>query len=155
MQALKYAHLLLKYRPRSEYEIRERLIKRFFNKNEIEETITKLKNLNLIDDLNFAKFWINYRLTTNPKSKFYIENELKQKGLAKEIILRAVKDFDNFIDKETAYKLARKKLGSLISLDDPLAKKRRLYSYLKRRGYSYRIIKDIMVELLGEEQSEE
>ena len=150
MTAYKYIQLLLKYRPRPENEIRERLLKRGYSEGEISEVIGKLKDLNLIDDLNFARFWINYRLVNNPKSRFLIESELKRKGISQDIITQAFGEREDFDERLLTYKVAEKKYRSLKNISDPLVKKRRLYSYLQRRGFNYGMIKEVMQNILGE-----
>ena len=150
MTAYKYAQLLLKYRPRSEHEIRERLLRRGYEKKEISEVIKKLKDLNLIDDWSFSRFWINYRLCNSPKSKFFIKRELEIKGVSQELITQALRERKDFDEKLLAYELAQKKYRSLKNISDPLVKKRRIYSYLQRRGFSYEMIREVVQNILGE-----
>ncbi|MDP8233778.1 MAG: regulatory protein RecX [Candidatus Saelkia tenebricola] len=144
MDSFRYVQLLLKYRPRSEYEIRSRLKIRGYEDEEIKEVINKFKKLDLIDDFNFAKFWINFRVSHNPKSMFYIEMELKKKGLSDEIIKKTFEEFKNIDEKDLAFRLIEKKVRNLGKVKDPLVKERRLYAYLQRRGFKYGLIKELM-----------
>ncbi len=144
MDLFGYVQLLLKYRPRSEHEIRERLKSRGYDAEEIEKAILKLSRLDLINDFNFAKYWINYRLAINPKSQFYIGMELKRKGVSDEVIKEVFETFESIDDKELASKLFEKKIKSLEKIKDEQIKKRRAYSYLIRRGFKYGLIKELM-----------
>jgi len=131
------AYYYLSYRPRSEGEIRQWLHKRGFPKEVAEKTIARLRQQNLSDDLAFAQFWKDNRLSFRPKSKRLIKKELGDKKVDAEIIEQVTKDID---DEEIAYKLASGRLPSLAHLDYPNFY-RRLASYLAYRGFSYEVIK--------------
>lgn len=89
------------------------------------------------DDLAFAQFWKDNRLSFRPKSKRLIERELRDKRVDAEIIEQVTKDID---DEEIAHKLGSSRLGSLAHLDYPNFY-RRLSSYLAYRGFNYQVIK--------------
>jgi regulatory protein len=131
------AYYYLSYRPRSEGEIRQWLRKRGFPNDVAEKTIAKLREQNLSDDLAFAQFWKENRLSFRPKSKRVIKRELRDKKIDAEIIEQVTKDID---DEEIAYKLGSSRLPALAHLDYPDFY-RRLSSYLAYRGFSYEVIK--------------
>ncbi len=143
MEALKYAYILLKYRPRSEKEMEERLFMRGYKSAQIKKTLSRLKELDLISDLRFARFWINYRLTCNTRSKFFIEIELKKKGLESEIIRQAFSEYGAIQEEDVCLKLARKKWMSLNKVEGHIKKQRRLYLYLLRRGFKPSLVRAI------------
>ena len=134
---LNTAYHYLSYRPRSEGEIRQWLHRRGFANEVAEKTIVKLREQNLIDDLTFAQFWKDNRLSFRPKSKRLIKKELRDKKVAAEIIEQVTKDID---DEEIAYKLGSSRMPALAHLDYPDFC-RRLSSYLAYRGFSYEVIK--------------
>jgi regulatory protein len=84
-KARNYAFLLLKYRPRSEYEIRWRLKRKKFDEAVIKETISFLKEREFIADEGFTRAWIESRLK-KPLGLNRIRSELKLKGIDKQII---------------------------------------------------------------------
>lgn len=131
------AYYYLSYRPRSEGEIRQWLHKRGFSNEVAEKTIARLREQNLSDDLAFAQFWKDNRLSFRPKSKRLIKKELRDKKVDAEIVAQVTQDID---DEETAHKLGSSRLPSLAHLDYP-AFYRRLSSYLAYRGFSYEVIK--------------
>jgi regulatory protein len=131
------AYYYLSYRPRSEGEIRQWLHKRGFASEVAEAAITKLREQNFSDDLAFAQFWKDNRLSFRPKSKRLIERELREKKIEAEIIEQVTNDID---DEEIAYKLGSGRLPALAHLDYPHFC-RRLSSYLAYRGFSYQVIK--------------
>lgn len=143
------AYYYLSYRPRSEGEMRQWLHKRGFVKEVTEKTLARLREQNLTDDLAFAQFWKENRLSFRPKSKRVIKRELRDKKIDTEIIDRVTGDID---DEQTAYKLASGRLPSLAHLDYP-AFYRRLSSYLAYRGFSYEVIKHT-ASLLWQEREE-
>ena len=143
------AYYYLSYRPRSEGEIRQWLRKRGFPAEVTETAIARLREQNLSDDLAFAQFWKENRLSFRPKSKRLIERELRDKRVDAEIIEQVTKDID---DEEIAYKLGSSRMPALAHLDYP-AFYRRLSSYLTYRGFSYEVIKRT-VSLLWQEREE-
>ncbi|MFC1860742.1 regulatory protein RecX [Chloroflexota bacterium] len=136
----------LRYRPRSEFEVRERLQRRGFNRDNIEAVIARLKEQGLIDDLAFAKFWMDNRDSFNPRSQRSIKLELKQKGVAGNIIDQV----DITDDTISAYRAAQGKVRNL-PMTDYRVFHRRLGEYLRRRGFGYEIINNI-VEQVWQEQ---
>ncbi len=151
MDALRYASILLKYRPRSYKELVQRLKKRGYPPEEIEQTMEKLVGAGVVDDFEFCKYWINYRLNYNPRSKKFLEMELKRKGVDEETILRAFSEFSGFKEQDLIRELAEHKLRLLRGITDREVKKRRLYGYLTRRGFGYSQIKDVISQIMKDE----
>lgn len=147
-RCLDAAYRYLSYRPRSEGEVRQRLHKHGFDEEAVGKTITKLKDQNLIDDLSFAQFWKDNRLSFKPKSKRLINRELRDKKVAVEIIEQVTKAID---DEGNAYKLGRSRMHILAHLDYPDFY-RRLSSYLGYRGFSYEVIKHTITLLWQEKE---
>lgn len=145
---LNAAYRYLSYRPRSEAEIRQWLHRRRFANEVAEKAIAQLRELNLSDDLAFAQFWKDNRLSFRPKSKRLIKKELRDKKVASEIIDQVTKDID---DEEIAYKLGSSRMPALAHLDYPDFY-RRLSSYLLYRGFSYQVIRDTAARLWQEKQ---
>jgi regulatory protein len=143
------AYYYLGYRPRSEGEVRQWLRKRGFANEVTEAAIAKLREQNLSDDLAFAQFWKDNRLSFRPKSRRSIEKELRDKKVASEIIEQVTNDID---DDQIAYKLGSSRLPSLAHLDYPDFR-RRLSSYLAYRGFSYEVIRNTVARLWREKQS--
>jgi regulatory protein len=137
----------LGFRPRSESEVRQRLRRRGFHGEIVEEVISKLRERQLIDDLAFAEYWRNNRLSFSPRSRRLIKLELRQKGVAAETVNEAVKDLD---DENSVYEAGLKKVRRF-SGSDYEDFRRSLYDYLRRRGFDYVTIK-CAVERLWQER---
>ena len=134
---------LLSYRPRSEKEVRERLGRRGFPPETVEETIARLKGQGLLDEGAFARFWKEGRETASPRSKRLIEQELLRKGIDPELAREAVQDLD---EDESALRAARKKARSLKGLDKETFRKK-MQSYLLRRGFSWEVARRTLLRL--------
>ncbi len=137
-------------RPRSEVEIRTRLSRHGFDTETIQKVLAELKKQGLVDDVAFAQFWRENRENFRPRSRRFMELELKQKGVDAEIIAEATIDVD---DDQGAYRAAQKKARSLSGLDYPSFRKR-MGSFLKRRGFDYELINRIIDRIWQEQSSE-
>jgi len=137
----------LSYRPRSEAELRERLHRRGFDGDNVEAAIARLREQGLVDDLAFAQFWKDNRESFSPRSQWLTRSELRQRGVANDIIDQMVAGID---DEDSAYRAALSRAHSL-PLSDYQSFRRRLGEYLKRRGFGYRVISHT-VERVWQEQ---
>jgi regulatory protein len=138
----------LSYRPRSEGEIRQCLRRRGFANDVVEQAVARLREQNLSDDLAFARFWKDNRLSFKPRSRRLIEKELRDKKVAAEIIEQVTADID---DEEIAYKLGSNQMPALAHLDYQ-GFCRRLSSYLHYRGFSYEVTRATTVRLWHDKQ---
>ncbi len=145
-RCLNAAFRYLAYRPRSEAELRERLGRRGFDGDTIEATLASLKEQRLVNDLAFAQFWKENRQFFSPRSQWLLRHELKQKGVATKVIDKVLADLD---ETESAYQAAITKARRL-SIADYDGFRRRLGEYLKRRGFGYGVIKDILKKVWEE-----
>ncbi len=136
----------LSYRPRSESELRERLYRRGFGDDSVEAVIARLKEQGLVDDAAFAQFWKDSRQSFNPRSQWLTGLELRQKGVAREIIDQTVGAID---DEGSAYRAALNKARSL-PLSDYQGFRHRLGGYLRRRGFNYEVINNTVKKIWQE-----
>jgi regulatory protein len=126
----------LSYRPRSEAELRQRLGRRGFDGDNVEAALARLKEQGLVNDLAFAQFWKDNRQSFRPRSQWLTRLELRQKGVAEDIIDQVVAQVD---DEDSAYRAALGKARRLPTADYK-SFRRRLGEYLKRRGFGYGVI---------------
>jgi len=139
----------LSYRLRSEAELRGRLHRRGFDGDNVEAALAKLKEQGLVNDLAFAQFWKDNRQSFRPRSQWLTRLELRQKGVAEDIIDQVVAEVD---DEDSAYRAAVGRARSLPTADYH-GFRRRLGEYLKRRGFSYGVISHT-VERVWQERGE-
>ncbi len=148
-RCLNVATHYLGYRPRSEFEVRERLQRRGYDDNTIGVVITKLKEQRLVDDMDFARFWKENRDSFSPRSQWLTRLELKQKGVPADIIDQVVDAID---DDDSAYRALQTKARGL-PYSDYQSFRRRLGEYLKRRGFSYGVINNALERMWQERGS--
>lgn len=138
----------LSYRPRSEAELRKRLSQRGFDNDSIEAVLKLLKQQALVDDVAFAQFWRDNRQSFRPRSRWLTKLELRQKGVAEDIIDQVVATID---DEDNAYRAAVTRLRSLPQTDYQNFR-RRLGEYLKRQGFSYGVINHTVRRMWHEQE---
>lgn len=139
----------LSYRPRSEKEVKDYLYKRFQKVGKIdavwqeklqEKIFKKLRKQKLLDDLEFASWWLNQRLDFKFFGKRRLQAELFAKGIKREIIDKLLAE----IKEEKLLKLAKKLLEKKKKIYKNLGhwrRKEKLIGHLQRRGFSWEIIK--------------
>ena len=126
----------LSHRPRSIQEVRRSLRDKGFSEDAVEATLVRLEQAGLLNDVEFARYWVEQRQDFRPRSIAMLRHELKQKGVPPAVISQALKDLD---EDELAYDTARRFAGRLSSL--PLEEfRRKLSGYLARRGFPYAVI---------------
>jgi regulatory protein len=131
----------LSYRPRSEKEIKDYLNEKKVDEEIQKKIIEKLKSYNFLNDLEFAKFWVEQRTKFKRKPIRVIEYELNQKGINKNLIEEVISGFDSKeLDLENAKKLAEKKMDFHRNLD-PKKREEKVMSYLLGKGFNYEIVK--------------
>ena len=137
------------YRPRSEFEIRQRLRQRGFEDDYVEKVVADLKEQGLIDDTSFARFWKENREDFSPRSRWLTGVELQRKGIDRETIEQVVNEVD---DNTSAYRAALSKARHLSSSDYQIFR-RRLGEHLKRRGFTYEVINNVIDKVWQEHRN--
>lgn len=134
-----YAKILnfLSYRPRTIKEVRDRLYKyEVRDTTKQEALITRLIAKGYLDDLAFARWFIDSRNTHRPRSPRRIEQELLSKGISRETIREVIKTVSD--PKQVIQALLSKKLG--ISRVLTLVERQKITTYLARQGFSWQDI---------------
>jgi regulatory protein len=128
---------LLSIRPRSRQEIEKHLHKYTSDSALINQIITKLTDLNYLDDKKFATWLIESRSRSSPRGKRLLLQELKSKGIN-------IKEEPIAVDEANlAQKALEKKLilwKNLSYRDFRIKATRFLYS----RGFSWEIIEKVL-----------
>ena len=135
VQAKTIAFRLLKIRSRSENEIRERLKQKHISSATIDHTVVVLKNTRLIDDQQFTKDWIQARLN-RPFGLRRIHVELIKKGINKEIIKEEFAQIKTYYQESEIVETLAKRRAARYANIDRQKRKKRVFDYLARRGFS-------------------
>ena len=130
----------LTHRPRSKAEVRRYLTQRDFSESVADEVIARLERVGLVDDMDFARFWVENRVKFRPRGRRMLRYELYQKGIADAIIEEALADYDEM----AAIKRVAKKHARRLQHCTPEVFRRRLYGRLARRGFDYALIRDVI-----------
>lgn len=151
-RATNAALAFLAYRARSEREVRDRLAQKGYAEEVVVAVMEKLVGWGYVNDADFARYWTENRVQHKPRGRRLLEQELRQKGLAPDLV-RETLDEAELDEDATALALARDRLrrGSDAQLESAV-RQRRLSGFLARRGYSYDVIKRVMKQVFDEEE---
>jgi regulatory protein len=141
------AYSLLRSRPRSEFELRQRLKIKGYGGEIVEAVVCDLKRVGEINDAKFASLWVESRMHQNPMGDIVLRRELQEKGISDSIIEAALADkavhYDEF---KVASSMAEERFRQFAKLDKKKALKR-LYDFLLRRGFTFDTVQRIVGEI--------
>lgn len=146
--ARSYLQLLLKYRPRTEEEFRDRLKEKDYSPDVIEDVVDWALKKDLIDDELFAEYFVEDRLQNKPMGRSGLYKELLdhgvERGVAKEVL---DKKTSSGAEEDRCRELARKRLSKYEG-DDVKSKYRKTLGFLERRGFSKGLANSVLKEIL-------
>ncbi len=110
----------------------------------VDEIVEECKNKNFVSDERFSEYKINSYLRAG-KTKRYIEQKLKQKGIDEQIISQLFNDIE-YNEFDIAFKFAqKKKIGPFRESEEKRIEfKQKDLASLVRAGFSFDIAKDII-----------
>jgi regulatory protein len=132
----------LGFRQRSENEVRQKLREKEFPDDVIDRVLEKLRRNNLISDAKFVEAWIENRSLHRPRGARMLQQELRQKGVAKETIAAALPDQEDELANAICalQKILQSKERTWENLEEK-EKYRKTIQYLMRRGFNYAVCK--------------
>lgn len=140
-------------RPRSEQEVRLHLKEKEYEPERIREVVERLSSEGYLDDEAFAKLWTENRILSQKKGRRWVEMELSQKGVDDGDIASALGSIDPEEEYAAARESALKKWRT--AGGDPAERKRKLMTYLLRRGYSHDLVKRVVREASAQNDEED
>ena len=148
--AFKLAYKLLGLRLRSVFEMERKLEEKNFDREMVARVIKKLKKQKYLDDEKFAEAWILDRISLQPRGRFIINRELKEKKIASEIIERKMSELLPFEKElEMAERLFDKKIKIIKTGSGELLKEKiyqKMAGFLRGKGFGREIIRKILEE---------
>jgi len=139
---LNRVYRFLSYRPRSKKEIERYLAKIGAGEVVANLVINKLEKQKYIDDFEFARWWVEQRIEFRPVGEEKLRAELFQKGVRKEIIEEVIKSqIPKPKSQNLAFKVAKKILPRYKGLSQAEFR-RKMGSFLARRGFDWETIKE-------------
>lgn len=148
-QLLEKALRFLSFRPRSEREVCDYLIKKSQTSFDgvIDKILERLGRLGYVNDVEFAKWWVEQRQTHKPRGARLIRSELYQKGVSREIIDKVLGEAEGYGGEvERAIKAANRKLSSYENLG-PRERRQKIVQHLSRRGFGWEVIQEAISSL--------
>jgi regulatory protein len=146
---------LLGVRARSRQEMRDRLTRKGFEPDVVDEVMARLERHKLLDDEEFASEWVRSRHLNSGKGRLAVRHELRTKGVDESVISEALADIDPDDEREIAAGLVARKLtpSTIDRIADDRAERdkamRRLVGMLVRRGYSQSLAFEVVGEALS------
>ncbi|WGS63965.1 regulatory protein RecX [Marinitoga aeolica] len=136
---------LLKFRARSEFEMKNRLLEKGFNLTVVDRVIEKLKEFKMLDDELFAYLYAYDKLTLNKKGPFIIKMELLNKfHIEEDTIYKAI---NKVLEEVNLKEIIRDIVLSQMKLKKD---KRKIKEYIYKRGFESYLIEEVLDEVGGE-----
>jgi regulatory protein len=153
-RATNAALIFLGYRARSEREVRDRLNQKGYPPETVAAVIERLNGWGYLNDADFARFWTENRVQHKPRGRRLLEQELRFKGVAPEVV-RETLDEAELDEDAAALELARDRIRRGTGSDlEPEVLRRRLAGFLGRRGYDYDVVRRVMKQLFEEDEAD-
>ena len=130
---------LIARRPRSIAEVERSLRNKGYDESLITQVVAHLQEVGLLDDLAFARYWVEQREAFRPRSVLALRQELQQKGVDRELIAHLLPEVDELA---SARRLAERQAARWQRLPYE-AYQARMVAFLQRRGFPYDIIQEI------------
>lgn len=149
--ARKIAQDQLATRARSEQELRQVMQRRNVPADVTDEVIERFTEVGLIDDTAFARALTASRAGFGLRGKARIRQELRAKGVDREIAEEALEQLDPEDERAAALTLAQRRMRSMSTLEPHVAR-RRLAGVLARRGFSSGVVGSVLEEVMGSDR---
>ena len=147
IDGIQYGINKLSYGIDSIANFRNKLKLKEYNNQAIEVIINRLKESGYLDDSKFAIEYINYLKDKKKYGKIRIIQQLRKKGINEQIINDAISQIDFEVENlDDIIKLSEKKLR-LVSGKSIEKQKQSLMMFLKNKGYSFNIAKEVIERL--------
>ena len=142
-KAKAYALRLLGYRAYTQKEIGDKLATRGYAQRAIEQTLSTLERLNLIDDALFARQFVAQRLRSRPAGRKGLAFDLARRGVPSEVIERVLDEALSDVDVENmALDLMMHRANRYRGLSRERALGR-MYGFLGRRGFEASVAREV------------
>ena len=134
----------LSYKLRTEKEVVTKLKSKNFSYEIIADVLDKLKTLDLIDDVNYAKVFINDKINLTNCSKKRIINDLYLKGIDKRV-------YQDYLDEVFGYNMEFDKATEAVETKINIWKekyqgyelKNKIITFLLQKGFNYDVAKQV------------
>ncbi len=136
----------LEARPRSEAEVRRRLLRLGYRDELVDAAVGRLLAVGYLDDEAFARSWVESRDRSKPRGEHALRRELGLTGVDRSLIDAVLGERREDAtagdagptnpDEAAAERLLAKKMGPILREPDPRRRLQRAYALLARNGFS-------------------
>lgn len=140
----------LSHAPQTRAQLEQALRRRGVPDVVVEAVLNRFSDVGLIDDATFAAAWVESRHAGRGLARRALAHELRQRGVADEIVDEAVGALDPDQELATARALVAARMPATRRLDTP-KRVRRLAAMLARKGYSSGLALRVIREALEAE----
>jgi regulatory protein len=140
---------LIQRRPRSEWELRQAFRRQGIDEQIQESALRRLRETGVLDDLAFAKYWVDNRQAFRPRGRRALRAELRLRGVDRDAAEQAVSAVE---EDEAAYQAAHNAALRLAGAPKDEFR-RRLGAYLARRGFDHEVIRPAVERLWVEQET--
>lgn len=138
---------LLSFSPRTRAQLADALRRKGVPDDVAEGVLGRYTEVGLIDDVAFARAWVQSRHAGRGLARRALAAELRQRGVADETVKDAVEELDPAQEEAAARELVAKRVAATRGLD-PAKRTRRILGVLARKGYSgglaYRLVREAL-----------
>jgi regulatory protein len=136
------------FKARTEHEVRQKLARSGFPEEIAERAIGRIRELGYLDDEAYARAYVRGRLTGRGHGPVRLRADLLRRGLARELIDRALAEQVEEDDLlEAARRQARQRWQRLASEADPRRRRKKAFDFLLRRGFDFDTARQVVDEL--------
>jgi len=115
-----------------------------------DEVITQLKRYNFIDDAKYAASFVRTQLARGPRSRIYLIQKLREKGISEEFAKPAIEaEYAGFDEAGAVKELAIKKYKTVKHLPVQKAKSR-VVNFLRSRGFPWNAISSAIKDIFND-----
>lgn len=133
-------------RARTCAEVRRKLREKDHPDYAIDVAIERLQELGYLDDAEYAREYVQSRFRSKGYGPVRLRNELKERGVDRHHIEDAMPVLDHDELRKAAREHAQKRWPRLAGEEDPHRRREKLTGYLRRRGFSYEMIRGVVEE---------
>jgi regulatory protein len=138
---------LLSFSPRTRAQLADALRRKGVDDEVAERVLSRYTEVGLIDDVAFARAWVQSRHTGRGLARRALAAELRQRGVADDTVKEAVEELDPDQEETAARELVAKRMAATRGLD-PVKRTRRILGVLARKGYpsglAYRLVREAL-----------
>jgi regulatory protein len=130
---------------RTRSELADRLKERGIEEEAVESALDKLSSYGYVDDMAYAKEYVQSAVLTGRWGRRAVEYKLKEKGLEQSVIDEAMEFYTEEDEKEIARKQLQATAGRFKN-EDARKQRQKIYAALARHGFDYSMISALLSE---------